>query len=477
MKYLGTGVKYGSWERLLNDLEVGALAGRALEALSAQSEGLKRLRAIHKETTFRGEKRRRVLDRGDPRAAGWTFLIHADDPDRDAIVRAMRPLAEHRGMRDPGKPMLFGGEPPSRWNDWLMIHHSRISPHREPEYILIVGGPDRIPFQFQAFLDIPTSCGRLDFDDVAELDAYVAKLLRLERAPEPAPACRAVVFAPDGGPLDPTHYSRAWMAEPLAAFMQDSGVPVVGLFGADATGELLRSSARLRPALVYMASHGVFAPREEAALQAQVNGAIHCAGTARPFFGAADVPAADAPLAAVEPFFEGSVFFAFACFSAGTPAESDFAHWAGGPAICAARDFTAALPKRLLAHPRGPVGFVGHVDAAFLAGFDDLDLPAVEGAWGARMGPFVSAVSSLLDVQPVGLALSAMNARHASTSIHLVHLLERLERGLSVRTPELDDDLARHFVLRSDARNFLVLGDPAARVRMPALPGAPPSRR
>ena len=32
-----------------------------------------------------------------------------------------------------------------------------------------------------------------------------------------------------------------------------------------------------------------------------------------------------------QPFLEGSVVFQFACFGYGTPAESDFRHWLGGP--------------------------------------------------------------------------------------------------------------------------------------------------
>ena len=80
-----------------------------------------------------------------------------------------------------------------------------------------------------------------------------------------------------------------------------------------------------------------------------------------------------------------------------------------------------------------------------------------------------SAVRSLLDVQPVGLALEEMSARHVSLSVQLLRLLEDLERGRTFRTPEVDRDLALAFVLRSDARNYVVLGDPAARIRMPSL--------
>ena len=50
-------------------------------------------------------------------------------------------------------------------------------------------------------------------------------------------------------------------------------------------------------------------------------------------------------------------------------------HWLQEPTLNSERDFVAALPKRLLAHPRGPIAFVGHVDTAWFHGFDDPNNP------------------------------------------------------------------------------------------------------
>jgi len=69
----------------------------------------------------------------------------------------------------------------------------------------------------------------------------------------------------------------------------------------------------------------------------------------------------------------------------------------------------AALPKRLLSHPNGPIAFIGHVDAAWMHGFvDNPDHPDILDRWHRRIEPFVSALNSLLEVQPVGLALQGI---------------------------------------------------------------------
>lgn len=65
-----------------------------------------------------------------------------------------------------------------------------------PQYILIVGGPDQVPFLFQSILDTVANVGRVDFDSLDDLKNYVEKLIRLETAPEPVVAKEALMFAP-----------------------------------------------------------------------------------------------------------------------------------------------------------------------------------------------------------------------------------------------------------------------------------------
>jgi hypothetical protein len=176
-------------------------------------------------------------------------------------------------------------------------------------------------------------------------------------------------------------------------------------------------------------------------------------------FSAADVPA--------EPFLEGAIFFQFACYGAGTPARSDFAHWGipGLPAENAREDFLAALPLRLLAHPRGPVAFVGHLDVALLHGFDDPNAQEVVDRFHPRLQPFRRAVRELLAQQPVGYAMSDLNARYGRMSVQLVNAYDRRAAGTLPDTPQIRARIVDMFCIRNDAQNYIVLGDPAASVR------------
>ncbi len=96
--------------------------------------------------------------------------------------------------------------------------------------------PQPLPFLFQAFLQTGSAVGRLDFDSVDDLAAYAEKVVRIETAAEPVATDSALFFAPEGGPLDPTHYSRRFMAEPLMEQVEtEIGFAVEGLLGDAAT--------------------------------------------------------------------------------------------------------------------------------------------------------------------------------------------------------------------------------------------------
>lgn len=413
-------------------------------------------------------ERRPMADHGDPRAAGWTFLINATDPKAEEWKEAIRPLAEHRGMPRPGEPLLFHGEDPDSWHDWVL---DLLGPFRErrPHYILIVGGPDRVPFALQSLLDSAAAVGRLDFDTPEELRTYVDKLLRLETAPEPRVSRRCLVFATDHGWGDPTWLSRRYLAQPIAARIREHhGMEAEDLAVFDATADkLLRRAEEASPAFVLTVGHGQTVSADDEGLRRRHNGAVIC----QPGAGGPALVTGE-EVAKTERFAEGAVFFHFACFGYGTPAVSGFSHWLPHlPERNSESDFTAALPRRLLAHPRGPVAYIGHLDVACLHGFDDaenpLEMQKTGARWHNRLGPFVDALDRLLTVQPVGLALETMNKRFDLANAVLANHWNKQRLGKLVETPELLARLADTFILRSDAQNYLVLGDPAARLRIP----------
>lgn len=468
---MGTGIRYSSGEPLFQSIDGDEFARRIEHSLT-RNAGI--VRTEGEETAvslaYRGERLGRpTVNLADPREAGWTFLVHRDDPRREEITAAIRPLAEHRGMRNPQKPLLFSGE--HDWTRWMIENYAGI-PAR-PHYVLLAGNPERIPFHFQALFDVAASVGRVDFDLTKDLHTYVEKLIRLEVAPSPSAMAEVIIFAPDygrreDGSYDATYFSRRYMAEPLTQFVRsDPDFRVVSLLGEEATKQgLLDTLGHSQPAVVFTASHGIGAIDEDIGFQRQINGAICCQRTGREhkqedyIFRAEDVILS-------QPFLEGSVVFQFACYGYGTPAVSDFAHWAlNVPPKNAPVDFVAALPKQLLAHPRGPVAFIGHVDTAWLHGFDDPDDPFVQSSWNPRLEPFKNLIEVLLKAQPPGLAMGDFNTRYSVLNAKLAGILDRKQRGDYQDNSEARNGLARDFITRSDAQNYMILGDPAARLRI-----------
>jgi hypothetical protein len=468
---IGTGIKYPGGELLFKPRDEESFGEDLRGALPRNAEMVAMTtRGVTFGAAFRGEVERRVEDPGDPRAAGWTYLINGKTARADEIKAALRPLAEWRSMEDPDAPLVFNDEPPEEWHEWLQenYHALELEGKKTPHYVMIAGGPEEVPFHFQSLLDSAACVGRVDFDSAEELENYVAKVIRLEKAAKPVVSREAVVFGTDGGLGDPTFFSRRFMAEPMAEHIQDKlGLGTRRLFGDGATKpELLNVLKEAKPALVYTASHGIITPYDfDLEDQKRINGSLVCQAVGREPLDDRLLGGDDVPLD--KPFLEGSVFFQFACFGYGTPAESDFNHWLGEIPSTAKADFVARFPKKLLGHPQGPVAFVGHMDAAWLHGFEDPDAPFLVERWHDRIAPFVYAVNQLLRVQPVGLAMARMNKRYDFANHVIANTIDRDRRGKITWTPEYVQRFVDNFIFRSDAQNYLVLGDPAARLRIP----------
>src|SRR5215212_5273920 len=294
MQIMGTGIIHSTGKPLIEPIDEQEFAVQIRNSLSRNREEVENLeQATSVANAFRGEVEAQPSPNlNDPLAAGWTFLVNGEDPEKDAIIRVLRPLAEHRGMDDPDSPLIYNGEQFHEWADWLAVNYSSSNlpgGKERPHYILIVGDPDRVPFQFQSFLDSAASVGRVDFDRIdriRDLETYVEKLITLESAESPAAERKAVCFAPDGGCIefegeracDPTHYSRHYMGERFAEHIRANfKVDTTALMADNATKEhLLDSLIGARPALVFTASHGAGEVDSSFEIQKELNGAIVC---------------------------------------------------------------------------------------------------------------------------------------------------------------------------------------------------------
>ena len=253
-----------------------------------------------------------------------------------------------------------------------------------------------------------------------------------------------------------------WLARPLAAYVESHcpGWTVQSLVGPEASKSNLQNllGGEETPAFLFTASHGLVYPRE-AEPQRQFQGALLCD----------DWPGPKAPPGSLredqifsfrdltdEAQLSGLICFHYACYSAGTPAASDFQSRSKEPMRSASKPFVASLAQRMLGHPKGgALAVIGQIESTWTSSI----------LWGELKEPqfqvFEDAVTSLLSGAPVGLAMEFFAERYAELSASLNREIQLIHSG------EREEDwnyLANVWTACNDARNYIVLGDPAVRL-------------
>jgi hypothetical protein len=108
------------------------------------------------------------------------------------------------------------------------------------------------------------------------------------------------------------------------------------------------------------------------------------------------------------------------------------------------------------------------VDIALVHGFDDPNNPIpMEGPWNLRIEPFKRSLDQMLGVNPMGIAMEDMNMRYNLLNAYLTGLYDRLQRGKVKVNADFQERLVSNFLMRSDAQNYMIFGDPAAHLRIP----------
>jgi hypothetical protein len=408
------------------------------------------------------------IDPTDVAQAGWAVVYSSEEGPE--VKEALAPLIAHRREKAGDLLKVIDYQPAGSWQEWMDargIGAGTVDPRTLPYYVLLIGPPTGIPFQFQSLLDIDRAVGRLDLDAPADYGRYAESLVAHETGQGPARDRTVTFFSTTHD--DATRLSAERLVAPLAggdADHDDPGVPAhMGyrsemLQGPSATkenlGGILRGSGPGgSTAVLFSATHGVggFPPGHPD--QVAIHGALLCQdwpglGHIGPdrYFAAGDLPS-DARL-------HGMAAFLFACYGAGTPHRDEF--WREDPAhdpVIAREPFTASLTKAMLSHPNGAAAaVVGHVDRVTGLSFF--------AAGGSQLVPFQNALGLTLGGAPIGHALADMNARYAELSARLAALIARADEGHDV-DPR---DLAQAWTERNDAQNHVLLGDPAARLHV-----------
>jgi hypothetical protein len=405
---------------------------------------------------------------------GWGVVFAVDA--NPAVREALTPLLDHRrslaAAQAETRYRELGGSdgvrPNDTKNDFLARHGAGpgpVDPDKLPYYLLLVGGPQAIPYRFQYHLDVQHAIGRIHFVDekgADDLDAYANYAHSVIAAETQAPGPRRAAFVGVRNPDDKaTTLSASELVQPLSdkVAADQPGWQLQTLLGDAAKKEDLRRvlGGEDTPTLLFTASHGMGFPASDAR-QLPHQGALLCQDWPGPtqhqgeipqdFYFAGDDIGADARLL-------GLIAFHFACFGAGTPQFDDFSHRAfKEPEPIAPHPFVAALPQRLLGHANGgALAVVGHVERAW--GYSFL--------WqqtGRQIDVFSSTLKRLMEGHPVGSAVEFFNERYAELATTLSSELEDLKFG---KIPD-EYGLAEMWTAHNDARSYAIVGDPAVRL-------------
>lgn len=395
---------------------------------------------------------------------GWGIVFAQDDPRADAIEAALKPLLDRRRDEAGARFKLFKGadgySPGDTVEAWLArkgLGLDLVDPESGvPYYLVLVGGPETIPVEFQYRLDLYWACGRLHFASPDEYARYAANVVRYETAPGKV-AKRATMFAPRHDFDAATQLFQTGVTGPLSGRTPLNGFAWDLVLADDATkaalGDILTGErGGEAPAILFTGGHGMeFAEGDSRLPNSQ--GALICqdwpgpgTGPIEPgyWFGADDLPAGGAGT--------GTIHLLFACYGGGYGATDSFRDQGGHARRIAAHAGFARLPQAMMAHPGGgPLAVIAHIDRAFAYSFQT-------PSGGTQNQGFREILFALMLGRRVGSAVDRFNLKWATISTELADAL---------RAEQVDEDrLFKLWIQRDDARNYILFGDPAVRLRL-----------
>ncbi len=438
---------------------------------------------------------------GKIRSTGWGVLWAHDVGDD--IKTQLAPLLAHRRAQIGPRPT---GTHPDLYqefilpqgiaaNDWLrsfnidgLTLNAPVQPWLGvPYYLMIVGSPESISFEFQALLRMQWAVGRLWFDEVANFGLYAAAVVDYETRATIDQARTAAVWMTSipgdrattqlaqvlgddflnslGGPLGDT---SNFVLDPYIGHGKATKKQLSEILTGNCPGG--------KPAVIFTGTHGLkctfsatdptFAGRQAARQGALITQEYEDAATLDAsawIFTGDDVPE-DTQL-------NGTMVFLFSCYSGGCPAGDTY-HYAidGTPIPIATRDFICHLPQVLLS--KGALAVIAHVDEAWAYAFSGIDGDSAPHQPQVIRGP----LERLMQGQQAGWAVDSLtNTWTQLAAMHDESL--PLATGGAAAAP----DLARYnaetqaglypisIVARNDARNYILLGDPIVALRVDDL--------
>ncbi len=407
--------------------------------------------------------------------AGWGIIFAAGmKQDRQQVRDALQPLLDLRKQQAENLYQEFqddtGYVAQLSADEWLNERGSALAvvdpKQGVPYYLLLVGSPDDIPFDFQYDLDTFFAVGRLYFADISEYRRYAENVVAYETAASIPHENSVAIFAARNPGDAATQLLHDLVCAPMALGNQSLGLQPMAESHGYTTRSLLNQNAKkqdlldlvcgeaaCRPALLFTGSHGVaFAPQDPE--QNQKQGAIltqEWNGPGSPvtpetYLTAAEVTKPQSTL--------GMIHYFFACYSAACPVYDTYSYGATEqPVQIAGESIISRLAQQILLN--GAQAVIGHVDRAWAYSF--------QNGKGTTVGQNVrDPIDRILAGRRVGDAMDSANQRWSVLSVLLTKYLDRRQAAAAAVS---DGKLANAWVERDDARNYIVLGDPACRLR------------
>ncbi len=274
---------------------------------------------------------------------GWGVLFAENTPIE--VKEALRPLLEYRKEQAGDYYKESTVSPGESAKDFLAVYDAIVSaavnPEKMPYYLLLVGDPESISYQFQYDLDLQYAVGRICFDTPEEYARYAQSVIKSEKNGSFLP--RQATFFGVNNPDDrATKLSLTELINPITGKLPERYAKVAKdqpewtiktILEAEATKSQLAQilSGSDTSSLLFTASHGMGFPygyNDE--LQRRHQGALLCQDwpghlnwpnklIPEEYYFSADDVASDTKLL-------GLIAFFFACYGAGTPYENDFVH-------------------------------------------------------------------------------------------------------------------------------------------------------
>lgn len=418
---------------------------------------------------------------------GWG-VIFAEEED-PAVIEALQPLLQLRQEQAGEYFYAYAGRDGQRrgytkGEDKINFLQSRgaepfgpADPNNAPYYLLLVGDPAKIPFPFQYELDVQYAIGRLHFDRPEAYAQYAQNVVLAETGKLQLPR-KATFFGVDHD--NATHLSAEHLIKPLAEELTELiahdklNWTLETFLKEQATKSALTTmlNGPTSPTLLFTASHGVHFDIDDKRLR-NFQGALLCPDDPEKmhdfrdesyYFAAQDLTT-NANLL-------GLMAFHFACYSAGSPIQNDFliGNDRRRPPLIAPYPFIARLPQQLLLN--GALAVIGHIERAWTY---SISFSGENRADNKHLATFRSTMRRLFDGHPIGSALEFVNEKYGEYSTALSRGVEARE----MNRKDAPDDLAiaKLWMANNDARNFIIVGDPAVRLPIATEPDTASTER